>query len=141
MCRLGAGASLPLVPRLCRGLWRRTGGSGEKEGNKGVCFQLSCPHHSNICLVSGAERMGRWMWVFGGGRKEMLSPLNEGRFTQYNEGWTHGFTADVYLKRPGKYCFGTDALSADIHIPCNHWPPHEGLSYLLHHFYSCFFFI
>lgn len=51
-----------------------------------------------------------WIGVFGGGRKEMLSLLNEGRFTQYNEGWTHGFTADVYLKRPGKYCFGTEGF-------------------------------
>lgn len=42
--------------------------------------------------------------------KEMLSLLNEGRFTQYNEGWTHGFTADVYLKRLGKYCFGTEGF-------------------------------
>lgn len=77
-----------------------------------------------------------WIGVFGGGIKEIASKLNEGSFTQYNEGWTHGFTADGYLKGLVNTVSEQKALSADIHIPCNHWPPHEGLSYLLDPFYS-----
>lgn len=77
--------------------------------------------------------------------KEILSRrLNEGRFMQNNDGWTRGFTADVYLKRDGKYSFGTEGVICRYtyhppplhHTPphphCNRWPPHEGRSYLLH---------
>lgn len=82
--------------------------------------------NGNILLVSCAERMGMWIGVFGGGIKEMLSKLNEGRFTQYNEGWTHGFTADVYLKRPGKYCFGTEGFICRYTYPLQPLAPTWG---------------
>lgn len=89
-------------PWLFRGLAKRQGGLGATETLFPAIFAtISC----NICLVSCAKQMATRIGVFGGGRKEMLSWLNEGRFTQYNDGWTHGFTADVYLKKPGKYCF------------------------------------
>lgn len=47
--------------------------------------------------------------------------LNEGRFTQNNDGWTRGFTADVYLKRDGKYSFGTEGVICRYTY---HPPPH-----------------
>ena len=74
-------------------------------------------------LARVQSEWGAWIGVFGGGRKEMLSLLNEGRFTQYNEGWTHGFTADVYLKRPGKYCFGTEGFICRYTYPLQPLPP------------------
>ena len=77
-------------------------------------------------LARVQSEWGAWIGVFGGGRKEMLSLLNEGRFTQYNEGWTHGFTADVYLKRPGKYCFGTEGFICRYTYPLQPLPPTWG---------------
>lgn len=130
----------PLIPWLFRGLSKTTGGVSEKDWTKTFVSSYIATINGNILLVSCAERMEIWIGVFGGGRKEMLSLLNEGGFTQYNEGWTHGFTADVYLKGLVNTVSEQKALSADIHIPCNHRPPHEGQSYLLDHFYSCFFF-
>lgn len=82
--------------------------------------------NGSILLVSCAQRMGMRIGVFGGGRKEMLSLPNEGRFTQYNEGWTHGFTADVYLKRPGKYCFGTEGFICRYTYPLQALAPTWG---------------
>ena len=64
-----------------------------------------------------------WIGVFEGEIKEMLSQVNEGRFTWYNEGPTHVFTADVYLKGLINTVSEQKPLSAVIHIPCNQ-PPH-----------------
>jgi len=91
---------------------KTSGGVSEEDRTKSFVPQIYCHHqwHQHLSLVSCAQRMGVWIGVFGGGRKEMLSLPNEGRFTQYNEGWIHGFTADVYLKRLGKYCFGTEGF-------------------------------
>lgn len=83
--------------------------------NKDICFQLRCHHRrQHLGLVTPSAR---WWWRGGGWgyleveEKEMLSRrLNEGRFTQNNDGWTRGFTADVYLKRDGKYSFGTEGV-------------------------------
>lgn len=91
----------------------------EPRPNKDICFQLRCHHRrQHLGLVTPSAR---WRWRGGGGgggwgyleveEKEMLSRrLNEGRFTQNNDGWTRGFTADVYLKRDGKYSFGTEGV-------------------------------
>lgn len=59
--------------------------------------------------------------------KEILSRrLNEGRFMQNNDGWTRGFTADVYLKRDGKYSFGTEGVICryTYHPPPSTTPHH-----------------
>lgn len=100
-----------------------TEGVSEKERTKTFVSSYAATINSDILLVTCAERMGMWIGVFGGGRKKMLSWLNEGRFTQYNEGWTHGFTADVYLKRPGKYCFGTEDFICRYTYPLQPLPP------------------
>lgn len=110
-------------------------GVSEKARTKTFVSSYIATINGNISLVSCAERMGMWIGVFGGGRKEMLSLLNEGRFTQYNEGWTHGFTADVYLKRPGKYCFGTEGFICRYTYPLQPlaptWGPELSLGSLL----------
>lgn len=103
-----------------------TTGVSDKEWTKTFVSSYIATINSSILLVSCAERMGMWIGVFGGGRKEMLSGLNEGRFTQHNEGWTHGFTADVYLKRPGKYCFGTEGFICRYTYPLQPLPPTWG---------------
>lgn len=131
-----------LISRLFRGLSKTTGGVSEKDWTKAFVSSYFATINGNILLASCAERMAMWMGVFGGGRKKMLSGLNEGRFTQYNEGWTHGFTADVYLKRPGKYCFGTEGFICRYTYPLQPlaptWGPELSLGSLLFLFF--FFF-
>lgn len=128
-----------LIPPLFRGLPQTTGGVSQKAWTKTFVSSYIATIAGNIWLVSGAEPMGRWIGVFGGGRKEMLSRLNEGRFTQNNEGWTHGFTADVYLKRPGKYCFGTEGFICRYTYPLQPlaptWGPELSLGSLLFLFF------
>lgn len=48
--------------------------------------------------------------------KPMVSWVNEGRFTQNNEGQTHFFILDVYLKGSVNVVSELKALSADIQI-------------------------
>lgn len=126
--------SLPLS-RFLKNNW----GVSEKDRTKTFVSSYIATINGNILLVSCAEQMGMWIGVFGGGRKEMLSKLNEGRFTQYNEGWTHGFTADVYLKRPGKYCFGTEGFICRYTYPLQPlaptWGPDLSLGSLLFLFF------
>lgn len=114
------------------------GGLGERL-NKDICFQLYCHHHWQHLACELCRANGNGIGVFGGGRKEMLSQLNEGRFTQNNEGWTHGFTADVYLKRPGKYCFGTEGFICRYTYPLQPlaptWGPELSLGSLLFLFF------
>lgn len=133
----------PLIPWLFRGLPQTTGGVSEKDWTKTFVSSYIATITGNISLVSCAERMGTWIGVFGGGRKEMLSQLNEGRFTQNNEGWTHGFTADVYLKRPGKYCFGTEGFICRYTYPLQPlaptWGPELSLGSLLFLFFFLFY--
>lgn len=105
----------------------------KKKLNKDICFQLRCHHRrQHLGLVTPSAR--RW-WRGGGGgggwgyleveEKEMLSRrLNEGRFTQNNDGWTRGFTADVYLKRDGKYSFGTEGVICRYTYQPPHPSPH-----------------
>lgn len=122
---------------------KRPGGSRRKTWTKAFVSSYFATINGNILLASCAERMAMWMGVFGGGRKKMLSGLNEGRFTQYNEGWTHGFTADVYLKRPGKYCFGTEGFICRYTYPLQPlaptWGPELSLGSLLFLFFFFFF--
>lgn len=116
-----------LISRLFRGLSQTTGGVSEKDWTKTFVSSYFTTINGNILLASCAERMGMWIGVFGGGRKKMLSGLNEGRFTQYNEGRTQGFTADAYLKRPGKYCFGTEGFICRYTYPLQPLAPTWGL--------------
>lgn len=131
----------PLIPWLFRGLSKTTRGVSEKDRTKTFVSSYIATINGNILLVSCAEQMGMWIGVFGGGRKEMLSLLNEGRFTQYNEGWTHGFTADVYLKRPRKYCFGTEGFICRYTYPLQPLAPTWGPELSLGSLLFLFFFI
>lgn len=129
-------ASLPtwtsrrLLFELFPGLSHKTtGGVSEKtDPEQRHLFPATPPPSmaTSRLLARVQSEWGAWIGVFGGGRKEMLSLLNEGRFTQYNEGWTHGFTADVYLKRPGKYCFGTEGFICRYTYPLQPLPPTWG---------------
>lgn len=123
------------------------GGLGETDPEQRHLFPATPPPSmaTSRLLARVQSEWGAWIGVFGGGRKEMLSLLNEGRFTQYNEGWTHGFTADVYLKRPGKYCFGTEGFICRYTYPLQPLPPTWGPelsagSLLFLFFFSFFFF-
>lgn len=139
------------IYRLFEHLWfpgsfevchKRPGGSRRKTEQRHLFPAILPPSMAKSCLLAVAERMEMWIGVFGGGRKEMLSLLNEGGFTQYNEGWTHGFTADVYLKRPGKYCFGTEGFicryTYPLQPPAPTWGPELSLGSLL--FFFLFFY-
>ena len=88
--------------------------------------------------------MAVWIGVFGGEIKEMLSRLNEGRFTRYNEGWTHVFMVDAYLKGLANTVPEQKVLSADIHSPCHqqtHRRPRTifSITFILCKFFSVFF--
>lgn len=123
------------------------GGLGETDPEQRHLFPATPPPSmaTSRLLARVQSEWGAWIGVFGGGRKEMLSLLNEGRFTQYNEGWTHGFTADVYLKRPGKYCFGTEGFICRYTYPLQPLPPTWGpelsAGSLLFLFFFLFFFL
>lgn len=94
-----------------------------KRLNKDICFHLFCHHHWQH--RARAEQTLRWIGAFVSRIKEMLSQVNEGRFTQYNDGWTHGFTADMHLKGPGKYSFRTEGFicryTYPLHPPAPTW--------------------
>lgn len=93
--------------------------------NKDICFHLFCHHHRQH--LARAEQTVTWIGVFVGRIKEMLSQVNEGRFTQYNDGWTHGFTADMHLKGSGKYSFRTEGFicryTYPLQPPAPTWGP------------------
>lgn len=103
---------------------RGVGGSCGEGLNKGVCFHLYCHHHQQH--LGRAERTVMCIGVFVGGIKEILSQVNEGRFTQYNDGWTHGFTADIHLKGPDKYSFRTEGFICRYTYPLQPLAPTWG---------------
>lgn len=75
-----------------------------------------------VSFVRWTLPRGMWMGVCGGEIKPMVSWVNEGRFTQNNEGQTHFFILDVYLKDSINAVSELKALSADIHIhPATTW--------------------
>lgn len=112
------------VPQKGGGWVRGGGGSCGERLNKGICFHLYCHHHWQH--LGRAERTVMCIGVFVGGIKEILSQVNEGRFTQYNDGWTHGFTADIHLKGPDKYSFRTEGFICRYTYPLQPLPPTWG---------------